>query len=62
MTAAADTGVVYRDRERYELYGRVRLTSNEAVLTCRRAVYEGAFAAGDFSGDVRVVEGDVVVV
>ncbi|MFO7609101.1 MAG: putative LPS assembly protein LptD [Candidatus Krumholzibacteriia bacterium] len=60
VTAAADTGIVYRDRGRYELYGNVRLTDRGAVLTSRRAVYVEAFAAGDFFGDVRVVDGEVV--
>ncbi len=58
VTAAADTGIVYNDRERYELYGNVRLTDRNTVLTCRRAVYTGRDGAGDFFGDVRVVEGD----
>ncbi len=60
MTAAADTGIVYRDRDRYELYGHVRLTDNGTVLTCRRAVYERIAGRGDFFGDVRLVDGDVV--
>jgi lipopolysaccharide export system protein LptA len=60
VTAAADTGIVYRDRDRYELFGRVKLTSSASVLTCRRAVFEQESGAGDFFGDVRVVEGEMV--
>ncbi len=60
VTAAADTGIVYRDRGRYELYGRVRLTNKGAVLTCRRGDYSETFGRGDFFGDVRVVEGEMV--
>ena len=60
VTAEADTGVVYRDRDVFELYGHVRLTSHEAVVTCRRAIYDRSTGSGDFYGDVRIVEGDVV--
>ncbi|MCP4573035.1 MAG: LPS-assembly protein LptD [bacterium] len=60
VTAAADTGVVYRDRERYELYGHVRLTNLGTILTCRRAIYLRLLGSGDFYDDVRVVEDEVV--
>lgn len=60
VTAACDTAVVYRDRERYDLFGSVRLTNLGSVLTCRRGIYLRLLGSGDFYGDVRVVEGEVV--
>ncbi len=60
MTAAADTAYFYRERELYEFRGHVRVTRNEAVLTCRRGLYNRNFGTGDFYGDVRLIEGDVI--
>lgn len=59
VTAAADTAYVLRDREEYELYGNVRLTSGPTVLTARRAHYRRGLGTGEFAGDVRVVEAGV---
>jgi len=60
ITVACDTAIVFRDRERYELYGNVRLTNLGSILTCREGVYLRLSGSGDFFGDVRVVEGEVV--
>ncbi|MBK8165492.1 MAG: hypothetical protein IPK64_05920 [bacterium] len=60
LTAAADTAYVLRDSEEYNLHGNVRLTRGPAVLTCRTAHYDRRLGAGEFAGDVRIVEDGVV--
>jgi len=57
LTARADTGLIYRDRELYDLRGNVRLRQLETLLTCRRAFYRGLEKEADFFGDVRIVDG-----
>lgn len=61
VTAAADTAYAQRDSEDYNLHGNVRLTRGASVLTCRRAHYRQDTGAGEFAGNVRVVEEDVTV-
>lgn len=60
LTAAADTAYVLRDTDEYNLHGNVRLTRGAAVLTCRVAHYDRNLGAGEFAGDVRIVEDGVV--
>jgi len=60
ITVRSDTARYFRDREVIELWSDVRMRQNEAVLTCRRAVYWREAEAADFSGSVRVEEGDVI--
>jgi len=60
ITAAADTAYSYRDREVYEFIGNVRITRNDAVLTCVRGRYNRNFGMGDFYWNVRLVEGDII--
>ncbi len=59
-TVAADTAYLYRDRELYEFIGNVRVTRNQAVLTCERGIYSRSFGTGDFFDNVRLVEGDLI--
>ncbi len=59
LTAAADTVEDHVDEDYYLLYGHVVLTSHGTVLHCRRALYYKTTGEGDFSGDVRLIDGDV---
>ena len=60
VTAASDTAYAYRNRDLYEFVGSVVITSKDAVLTCERGLYDRNFGRGDFFGNVRLVEGDVI--
>ncbi|MFO7654263.1 MAG: putative LPS assembly protein LptD [Candidatus Krumholzibacteriia bacterium] len=56
LTARADTGYYYREREVFELLGDVRLRQHGSVLTAARGVYRRDAGEADFFGGVRVEE------
>ncbi len=60
LTVRADTAFYYREREYYQFLGHVHLTRLGGVLTCDRANYHRNLGAGDFFGNVRLEEGDVI--
>ncbi len=60
LTAAADTVEDHVDENYYLLYGRVTLTSHNTILHCRRALYRRASGSADFSGDVELIDGNMV--
>lgn len=60
ITVAADTVYAYRDRDVYEFIGHVRVTRNDAVITSERGDYERQFGNGNFYGNVRIVEGEMI--
>ena len=60
LTARSDSAIYYRDDETYEFMGHVRLTNDEAVLTCQRAFYDRLRGIADFFGGVRVEDGDAI--
>jgi len=60
LTAASDTAYYYREQEVFEFLGNAHFTRNGAILDCRRALYDRNYGNGDFFGDVRLVDGEVI--
>ncbi len=60
LTARSDTAHYYRDREFYRFFGHVVITRDSSVLTCNLGTYDRLVGAGDFFGDVRLVDGDMI--
>jgi lipopolysaccharide assembly outer membrane protein LptD (OstA) len=59
LTVASDSAVFYDEEQKYDFFGRVRLTRGRAVLTCDTAAYDGGLRSAEFRGNVRLVDGDV---
>ncbi|MBK6898833.1 MAG: hypothetical protein IPH09_06065 [bacterium] len=59
LTVSSDSALFHDDEQRYDFFGRVRLTRGRAVLTCDEAAYDGVLRAADFRGNVRLVDGEV---
>jgi lipopolysaccharide export system protein LptA len=60
LTASSDSARYYPDRDHYEFLGNVVFTRHGAVLTCDLGNYNRPAAAGDFEGNVRLVDGEVI--
>ncbi len=59
LAVASDSALFYDEEQRYDFFGRVRLTRGGAVLTCDEAAYDGGLRSADFRGNVRLVDGAV---
>ena len=60
LTASSDTARYYTDRDFYEFIGDVVFTRHGAVLTCEFGTYSRPRAAGNFRGNVRLVEDEII--
>jgi len=59
ITARSDTAYFFQNRNLFELVNQVRITRNDALLTCDHGIYDRTLDRGEFSGHVNISEGEV---
>jgi len=60
FTARADTAFHFRERNVYRMRGNIVLTRLGSTLTCDQASFDKGREAGNFFGNVRIVEGNTI--